>query len=171
MSRCFICGGISDETLTALCLDCGAKGDILRAAWRKSAHGQAKLADWRISNREHLNRYYKKHRGESIAFRIAGSLRTRLGSAIRRHLAGTKRIASAVRDLGCTMGQLCAHLEAKFQDGMSWANYGDWHIDHVRPLSAFDLTDEEQQRQACHFSNLQPLWAKDNLAKGCRYDN
>jgi hypothetical protein len=52
---------------------------------------------------------------------------------------------------------------------MSWQNYGEWHIDHVRPLASFDLSDPAQQRAAFHFSNTQPLWAKENLAKSDRW--
>jgi hypothetical protein len=59
------------------------------------------------------------------------------------------------------------HLESKFQPGMTWENHGrnGWHIDHIKPLCSFDLTDLMQLRQACHYTNLQPLWAKENLRK------
>jgi hypothetical protein len=60
------------------------------------------------------------------------------------------------------------YLEARFQPGMMWSNYGKWHIDHVVALARFDLTDPEQCRRACHFTNLQPLWAAVNLSKGSR---
>jgi hypothetical protein len=70
--------------------------------------------------------------------------------------------------LGCTLAELRAHLEAQFQPGMTWANYGAWHVDHRRPLSSFDLSDPAQVVVACHHSNLQPLWAVDNIRKGAR---
>lgn len=60
------------------------------------------------------------------------------------------------------------HLERQFTPGMSWTNYGDWHIDHIKPLASFDLTDRVQLLVACHFTNLQPLWAEENLKKGDR---
>lgn len=65
------------------------------------------------------------------------------------------------------------HLEAKFAPGMTWDNYGvdGWHIDHIMPLAAFDLTDEQQRQQACHYTNLQPLWAAENLAKGAKVNH
>ena len=49
---------------------------------------------------------------------------------------------------------------------MAWKNYGKWHIDHIIPLDSFDLTIREQLLEACHFTNLQPLWEEDNLKKG-----
>jgi len=48
---------------------------------------------------------------------------------------------------------------------MLWSNYGEWHIDHIKPLASFDLSDRKQLLEACHYTNLQPLWAQDNLSK------
>jgi len=69
--------------------------------------------------------------------------------------------------LCCTPGELKAHLESKFQPGMDWDNYGfyGWHIDHKIPCAAFDLTKEDEAKKCFHFTNLQPLWAKDNNFK------
>lgn len=71
--------------------------------------------------------------------------------------------------IGCSIAELRAHLESKFQAGMTWANYGEWHIDHERPVASFDLRDPEQQRQCFHFTNLQPLWADENNKKGAKW--
>ena len=73
--------------------------------------------------------------------------------------------------VGCTLAELCTHLETQFVDGMSWDNRKDWHIDHIRPCGSFDLTDPEQQAQCFHYTNLQPLWARDNLEKSDAYDS
>ncbi len=72
---------------------------------------------------------------------------------------------------GCSVGFLKEYLEKQFSPGMSWNNWSrdGWHIDHIRPLKSFDLTDREQVKQACHYTNLRPAWAKDNLSKGARY--
>ena len=71
--------------------------------------------------------------------------------------------------IGCSLEYFIAYLESKFQDGMTLDNYGEWHIDHIRPCASFDLTDPDQQRQCFHYTNLQPLWAKDNLLKGDKF--
>lgn len=69
--------------------------------------------------------------------------------------------------IGCSMEYLRQHLEGQFTEGMAWDNYGKsgWHVDHIIPLSYFDLMDPEQQKRAWHYTNLQPLWAVDNLKK------
>ena len=68
--------------------------------------------------------------------------------------------------MGCSYQDFIIYLEQKFTDGMSWDNYGlyGWHIDHIIPLSS--ATDELSLEKLCHYTNLQPLWAKDNLSKG-----
>ena len=85
-----------------------------------------------------------------------------------RAIKTNAKAGSAVRDLGCTIPELKAHLEAQFQPGMTWDNWSlkGWHIDHIKPLTSFDLTNREQFLQACHYTNLQPLWASENLSKG-----
>jgi len=94
--------------------------------------------------------------------RLADSLRSRLYQAIKN----SYKTGSAVRDLGCSIEELRIYLESKFQSGMSWNKRIEWHIDHITPLSTFNLEDREQLLKACNYSNLQPLWAKDNLSKG-----
>lgn len=112
-------------------------------------------------NNKHFERW-----NNDIQYRMAKNLRSRLYHAIKD---GNKS-GSAVRDLGCSIEELKIWLENKFQSGMTWENWGTgdgkWHIDHIMPLSSFDLTDREQFLKACHYTNLQPLWAEDNLRKG-----
>jgi hypothetical protein len=121
---------------------------------------------WRAAHREDLAAYFRRYRKESVQYRIGCNLRGRLNIALGRGY----KAGSAVRDLGCTVAELKRYLESRFQLGMSWSNYGPkgWHIDHVRPLKGFDLTDRTQFLQACHYTNLQPLWWDDNLKKGAR---
>ena len=98
-----------------------------------------------------------------IYFKLRSSLRTRLNKAIK----GIYKSGSAVTNLGCSIKEFKVYLESKFQPGMTWDNWGvkGWHIDHIVPLTYFNLIDPEQLKRACHYSNLQPLWAKDNLKK------
>jgi hypothetical protein len=86
---------------------------------------------------------------------------------LKSAIKGNFKIGSAVNDLGCSIEQLKQYLESKFLLGMTWDNWttDGWHIDHIKPLASFDLTDKKQFLEACHYTNLQPLWATDNIIK------
>lgn len=92
----------------------------------------------------------------------------RLRRRLRKVLCGEKKADSCRRLVGCSPHELQAHLASRFLPGMNWENRHLWHIDHIRPCSAFDLSDPVQQARCFHYSNLQPLWASDNIRKGSR---
>jgi hypothetical protein len=98
--------------------------------------------------------------------KIENALRCRLRAALK----GRSKAASGPILVGCSMEELRRHLEALWQPGMSWDNYGlkGWVIDHILPCASFDLTDPEQQYKCFHYTNLQPLWSVDNMTKGAR---
>lgn len=100
-------------------------------------------------------------RKEDMAFRLVCSLRGRIRSA----LLGANKSMPTRQLLGCTLSVLRFHLEVKFTAGMTWENYGAWHIDHIRPCCSFDMTKPEDQLECFHYTNLQPLWAHDNSVK------
>jgi hypothetical protein len=114
--------------------------------------------------KQRIHNRHKEKKKTDINYYLACILRVRLANAIKR---GTKS-GSAVRDLGCSITEFKTYMEKLFWPGMSWENRGQWQIDHIIPISSFDLTDREQFLRACHYTNLQPLWAKDNLSKGNR---
>lgn len=120
---------------------------------------------WQKANRPKVNSYYreynKKRLKEDSNFKLARNLRIRLNIAIKY----SYKEGSAVEELGCSIKSLKKHLESKFKTGMTWDNYGKWHIDHIRPLASFNLEDIQQLKLACNYTNLQPLWAADNLKK------
>ena len=97
--------------------------------------------------------------------RIARSL----GHRVRIALKNSQRVGSAVRDLGCTISEFRVYLESQFTEGMTWNNYGfgmdKWNIDHIKPIGTFDLRDREQLLIAVHYTNLRPLWQKDNIRR------
>jgi len=100
-------------------------------------------------------------------FRLKCIVRARLRSALK----GTAKLSSAIALLGVTPKEALEILEQQFQLGMTWDNWGNrkgqWSVDHIIPISDFDLSDPSDLRAACHISNLQPLWVEDNLRKGC----
>lgn len=119
------------------------------------------------NSREYSREYMRVRRAKNPALRILNCLQTRITTALK----GTRKSARTAELLGCSVEELRQHLEKQFQPGMTWKNRGKkgWHIDHKRPCASFDLTDPAQQRECFHFSNLQPLWAKDNLTKSDSY--
>ena len=125
---------------------------------------------WYWSNIEHARKCNRENRAryrkENPNFRLAIAITKAVGSRLKQQPGG-RRAVSAVRDLGCTIAELRQHLESKWLPGMSWENHGKngWHVDHIRPLAAFDLTVREQAVVAVHYTNLQPLWATDNHKK------
>lgn len=123
---------------------------------------------WLEANRNSVRKqhttYVRRKRMIDLQYRLKNVLYLRVWNALR----GSIRSGSAVRDLGCSIKHLKKHLEGQFQDGMTWENYGfnGWHIDHIVPLAFFDLSNKEQFLKACHYTNLQPLWAIENIKKG-----
>lgn len=129
---------------------------------------------YRENNPEKVREYarnYAAKRRENIQYRIQSSIRCRIWRCIK------KRSEHSMDLTGCTLEFLINYLESKFEEGMSWENYGNpnkdhtdcWHIDHIRPCCSFDMTDKEQQRQCFHYTNLQPMWGLENISKGGRH--
>jgi len=116
---------------------------------------------WRRDNPECRNKYVKRKYKSDPSYRLLNCLRSRVYAA----MIGAAKSASTMELVGCSIDKLKQHLESKFTEGMSWDNYGDWHVDHIKPCASFDLSDPEQQRLCFNYKNLQPLWAADNLSK------
>ena len=129
-----------------------------------------KCKQWRLNNKEYskkyLSKYEKKRRKIDPNFKLIKYTRSRIWSGLK----GRYKSKSTIKLLGCSIEECWQHLESKFQPGMTRENHGLWHVDHIRPCASFDLTDPEQQKICFHYTNLQPLWAEDNLKKGARYD-
>lgn len=97
---------------------------------------------------------------------IKAKMRCRISKAFRRAGESPEAGKSKLEYLGCTPKELRAYIQAMFKKGMSWDNASEWHIDHVIPIAAFDLSLESERTKAFHYTNLQPLWAEDNIKKG-----
>ena len=122
-----------------------------------------KRKTYRKTNKDKIRVHLNNKLKTDIQFKLSHNLRARLHSAIK----GNYKVGSAVKDLGCTVEELKQYLESKFSSGMTWDNWSSdgWHIDHIKPLASFDLMDRQQLLEACHYTNLQPLWANENLTK------
>ncbi len=177
-SRHELVNGVVHKTCTAcsqlLPLDQFKKhGQHLRSQCRaccapkQSQYGQSRKAETR--------RWSKQRYATNLQHRLSINLRGHIQKALR----GTvKKSDRTLELLGCSLAQFKQHLEALFQPGMTWENWGihrqegprRWHVDHIRPIASFDLADPEQQRKCFHWSNMQPMWAVDNIRKGTKLD-
>lgn len=123
---------------------------------------RAASSKWKKNNRLKVNNYIKNKRSIDPHYQM----RTKISSTLNYSLNHRKN-EYFIKDIGCTVGELKIWLEAKFQPGMTWENWSldGWHIDHKKDLKTFDLTNREQFLKASHYTNLQPLWAFENLQK------
>ena len=124
-----------------------------------------KLKAYRIANKTKRNKQsgiYQKHKYKTdLTFRIKCILRSR----VRKVCKNIVKRGSGVSDLGCSVPEFRKYIESQFSEGMTWQNYGEWHLDHIVPLSKFNLQDRQQFLIACNYSNMQPMWSNDNLKK------
>jgi len=136
--------------------------------YRQSPQGVANrlryLGKNREKYREHRRVYDIERRKTDPQYKLLTNLRNRMNRAIKMGFKKGKTIGL----IGCSIVELKKHLESQFLGGMSWSNYGNWHIDHRIPCAGFDLSTPEQQGQCFHYTNLQPLWGGDNMRKGAK---
>jgi len=121
-------------------------------------------SDFRKKNRKYFNAYTKKYRSTPQG-KIAHSMRNRIRLALKNQ--GAKKFKTTFKLVGCSLKKLKDHIEKQFKPGMTWKNYGleTWHIDHIIPVSKFNLLNPKEQRICFNYKNLQPLWAKENFLK------
>ena len=140
-----------------------------------------RISRWARNNKERIRQnyhkrmsdpvYYKNYRlkiNEKDRLNPNAKVRRNIGRRLRYLMANPVGVSSKIETvLGCSANDLKAYLESKFKPGMCWANYkhSGWHIDHIIPCRAFDLTKESEIMKCFHYSNLQPLWAAENIAK------
>lgn len=142
-----------------------------RARARYAADPEKHIAAVKRSQAKHpekrraVHREWRQRPGNREGF----ELRNSLGQALRHRSSGRDWRSDCKLGLliGCSKGELVAHIEAQFEPGMSWENYGrgGWEMDHIRPCSTFDLTDPAQQAACFHFANLRPRWASENRTR------
>ena len=114
------------------------------------------------------NNWYNNKLKNDIEFRILRRIRNRIYYALIKQ-RNIRKIESFTSLVGTNKENLWKHLESTFKSGMTKENYGKWHIDHIKPCAAFNLIDIKEQRKCFHYTNLQALWAKENLSKGAKY--
>lgn len=131
---------------------------------RNKLNREKKIEHYRMLN----TKWTLNKRNTDESFKIKCILRDRIRFLIKT--GKMKKTNSTIDLIGCSVDELKQHLESQFKDGMRWDNHGKfgWHVDHIKPCISFDLTNPEEQKRCFHFSNLQPLWWKENLRKGSK---
>lgn len=124
----------------------------------------AQTNKYKHENKEHINKMQREYYNQNINYRIKSIMWRMITMNIKNKT--NKMIAL----LGCTIKEFKKHFESLFTVGMTWGKFmnGEIHIDHILPCSAFELQNSEEQEICFHYTNLQPLWAKDNISKGNR---
>jgi hypothetical protein len=128
-----------------------------QSRYSSSSHGRA-----------YRKAYYQNRMKMDTNFRLRNNFAAIISTDIRE---GTKS-STTTKLLGCSIAFLRKYLERQLKPGMTCHNWGiyGWHIDHIRPCASFDLSKPSEQRKCFHYTNLQPLWAKENLHKGDNYE-
>lgn len=143
------------------------KATARKRKYARSEKGKAVMSAWRAANREELNRAEISRINNNPELKLVTAQRKRISK-----LLSTKgKSKRTLEYLGCTGVELKQHIEKMFCDNMSWDNYGSyWHVDHIKPCSAFDLSKEDERVACFHYTNLQPLEKHENLRKGSLYE-
>ena len=127
-----------------------------------------KNKQWVRENKDHVRKYMReynsKRRANDPMFVLNQRCRTRITDAFR--LGGYTKKSRTSQLLGCEWAALKEHIENQFVDGMTWESRHLWHIDHIIPMASAKTVEELEA--LCHYTNLQPLWAKDNMSKGAK---
>jgi hypothetical protein len=121
--------------------------------------------EW-VENNKKKKAQFEREKRKNLYKRLESQIRCRTAIAMK----GGPKLGKYEQYIGCSTEHLKKHLENQFRPGMTWGNWGrgGWHVDHILPVSSFDLSDPTQFFKAFHYSNLQPLWEKENLSKGSK---
>lgn len=135
--------------------------------YRNSEHGKEVKAAYKKTRkyRKQQTAYEILRRKTNPMVKCKFLIRNRLRQCLKKKF-WLKRSKFA-EYIGCSQEELIKHFESKFTEGMNWENQGEWHIDHIKPMDS--ATCEEDMYKLCHYTNLQPLWALDNIKKSDKY--
>jgi hypothetical protein len=140
---------------------------------------------YRAANKDYYKEYYKEYNANPAIkeknnkrqrerykndenYRLTKLLRERFRTALKSK--NIKKKSHVLELTSCSIDFLKDYLSKQFKKGMSWDNQGEWHIDHRKPCASFDLSNEEDQRKCFHYTNLQPLWEKENMEKSANFN-
>lgn len=116
-------------------------------------------ANYIINNRDSVNKYCREKYNKDINYKLGRLIRNRLWYLIKSKSNNVK----AIKEIGCSYEELIEHIESNFIHNMNWNNYGVlWELDHIQPLSKFNLENKTQFNEASHYTNIRPLYVSEN---------
>jgi len=119
---------------------------------------------WYQANKDKLRKIELTRYHSNPITKISSAIRVGVRRALKYAKVGKEH--PSIIYLGCDIETFKAHIEKQFKEGMSWENHGDWHLDHIKPLSILsNIEDVEVLKELCHYTNYQPLWKEENLSK------
>jgi len=123
-------------------------------------------SNYKKNNRDRYNKRKNERKKIDAHFKLRITVSERIRAALKSYLKNKyKNKGSTIEFLGCNIEELKIHLQNQFREGITWQNHGEWHIDHIIPCAAFDLSKKEDCLKCFNYKNLQPLWAHENLSK------
>lgn len=130
-----------------------------------------KKKEYKDKHRKEISQKEMKYKKERKRVDVGYRIRHNLGRRICYAINGKDKSKTTMELLGCSVDYLKKHLENNFTPEMTWDNYGTyWHVDHKIPCAEFDLSDPDQQKICFHYTNLQPMFWRDNLKKNRKLD-
>jgi hypothetical protein len=151
----------SNDNFSNICIDCSPKSE-----WTVEKQ-RASDKKYRLNNPEKMREKYKKQSLNNNR-RIRDSLNHRISEALKSNK--NRKSNKTIEYIGCDINFFKSWIEYQFTENMSFDNYGQWHLDHVKPCASFDLNDNNQILECFNWKNYQPLWKKDNLIKSNKID-
>jgi hypothetical protein len=148
---------------------------LCRACYKRSRRWKRIIREMRFRVKRCLNKKAPKPRLPKMSDaererrlynnNLSHRLKCVLRKGARKALQSKAKRGRSIELLGCSIDRFKLHIENQFEFGMSWSNYGKWHLDHIRPCASFDLRLRSHQQRCFHFTNYRPLWARDNILK------
>ena len=165
-NKCFSLSKKNKDGFNHRCKQCRREAEY----WIDVEKAKSKQKVYYEENKEKINvqttNYTRRKYKEDLNFRLLNICRSRVTLALK----GKVKSKNTLELIGGSAENLKKHLESQFTEGMTWDNHGKWHIDHIKPCAVFDFTVKGQQHECFHYTNLQPLWAEENMRKSAKYE-
>ena len=165
-NKCFSLSKKNKDGFNHRCKQCRREAEY----WIDVEKAKSKQKVYYEENKEKIivktTNYTRRKYREDLNFRLLTICRSRVTLALK----GKAKSKNTLQLIGGSVENLKKYLESQFTEGMTWDNHGKWHIDHIKPCAVFDFTVKEQQNECFHYTNLQPLWAEDNMRKSAKYE-